>query len=377
MKSDSESIGDALANAGFRPSGFDYLRTGLSFLVVLSHAPVVSGGAELAEKMWNGPLEGFLKLILPMFFALSGFLVAGSMERCRTIISFAGLRLVRIYPALSVDVLISAFIIGPIVTTVSLVSYFQDPLFFKYLVNVTGHITYFLPGVFATNPFPDVVNGQLWTIKWELMCYIVLIALMLVGAKRFPGVVLSGFIIFMSLCIVDEIRDGTYVFRSAGSHVDGKVLVLNFLAGVIGHQYRGKIPKSLYLGAAALALAYATLSFFPAGDYLAILPAAYLTIYLGVLNPPGKWISKLANTSYGVFLYGVAIQQFVAYMIGGAHPWWLNVAIALPLSVFIGFLSWHLVEAPIMRHRSIVFRIEDMVLNRLPGWMRSNLLRWT
>ena len=377
MKFDSGSIGDALSEAGYRPTGFDYLRTALSFLVVLSHAPIISSGAELADRMWNGPLEGFLKLILPMFFALSGFLVAGSMERCRSVVSFAGLRLIRIYPALTVEVLISALIIGPAVTTVGLASYFQDPIFFRYLVNITGHITYFLPGVFESNPFPHVVNGQLWTVKWELICYVILIAMMLVGAKRSSGVVAMGLLLFLAVCVADDFHDGNYEFRSVGAHVHGKILVLNFIAGVLLYQFRARLPKSFSLGVGCLVLSYVFLKYVPGGDYFSILPAAYLTIYIGILNSPGVWITKLANTSYGVFLYGFSVQQFVAYEIGGYHPWWLNAALSLPLSILVGFLSWHLVEAPIMKRRKVVFQMEDTILRGVPGWIRRNLLRWS
>ena len=42
----------------------------------------------------------FIHMILPMFFALSGFLVAGSLERSRTLVQFFGLRALRIVPAL-------------------------------------------------------------------------------------------------------------------------------------------------------------------------------------------------------------------------------------------------------------------------------------
>ena len=61
-----------------------------------------------------------------MFFCLSGFLVAGSLERCRTPISFAGLRIFRIFPALVVEVLLSALILGPLLTHYSLKMYFMN-----------------------------------------------------------------------------------------------------------------------------------------------------------------------------------------------------------------------------------------------------------
>jgi peptidoglycan/LPS O-acetylase OafA/YrhL len=55
-----------------------------------------------------------------MFFALSGFLVAGSPERSKTLLTFLGLRAIRIYPALGVEVVLSALLIGTAVTTLPL-----------------------------------------------------------------------------------------------------------------------------------------------------------------------------------------------------------------------------------------------------------------
>ena len=148
------TLEEALVAADGRPSGFDYMRLTLSVAVFVSHSFGTSYGESGAEAVWNGPAAALVAAILPMFFALSGFLVAGSMVRCATLVKFLGLRVIRIYPALAVEVLLSALLIGPVLTTVPLTSYFTDPVFFHYLVNVTGHISYYLPGVFADNPVP-------------------------------------------------------------------------------------------------------------------------------------------------------------------------------------------------------------------------------
>lgn len=67
-----------------------------------------------------------------MFFALSGFLVAASFERTKTLGMFYGLRAIRIYPALAFDTIVSALILGPLFTGLPLSSYFSDPLFLRY-----------------------------------------------------------------------------------------------------------------------------------------------------------------------------------------------------------------------------------------------------
>ena len=150
-----------------RPSGFDYLRLGLAISVVMWHTTATTYGLPVKPRddLWpQSPLHALFSATLPMFFALSGYLVAGSLERSKTILTFIGLRVIRIYPALAVEVALSAFLIGTAVTTLPLAAYFRDPLFWKYLLNVTGHIHYSLPGVFENNPWPEMVNVQLWGI---------------------------------------------------------------------------------------------------------------------------------------------------------------------------------------------------------------------
>jgi peptidoglycan/LPS O-acetylase OafA/YrhL len=98
-----------------RPSGFDYLRLILAISVIAVHSVMLCSGQ---FPFWTGPLRPLVCFILPSFFALSGFLVTGSFER-NTIPAFFTLRALRIFPALAVEVLISALIIGPLLTTVS------------------------------------------------------------------------------------------------------------------------------------------------------------------------------------------------------------------------------------------------------------------
>ena len=69
-----------------------YLRLSLATLVVTSHAVNVCYGRDFTTQFYLGQIRSGVAPVLPMFFALSGFLVAGSMERCRPLHSFIGLR---------------------------------------------------------------------------------------------------------------------------------------------------------------------------------------------------------------------------------------------------------------------------------------------
>jgi peptidoglycan/LPS O-acetylase OafA/YrhL len=103
-----------------RSSGFDYMRLMLALAIVCLHSGITTYGIDVDRAIFANLFRPLIRYILPGFFALSGFLVAGSLIRCKTLFRFLGLRALRIYPALIVEVILSAFILGPIVTTAPL-----------------------------------------------------------------------------------------------------------------------------------------------------------------------------------------------------------------------------------------------------------------
>ena len=62
-------------------TGFDYLRLGLSVAVLVWHSILLTAGPAAYSGLWSEPFRFIPAAILPMFFALSGFLVTGSLMR--------------------------------------------------------------------------------------------------------------------------------------------------------------------------------------------------------------------------------------------------------------------------------------------------------
>jgi peptidoglycan/LPS O-acetylase OafA/YrhL len=116
----------------------------------------------------NGYFWLYVESLLPMFFALSGFLITASAQRL-ALGNFLINRGLRIFPALVVEIVFSAIVLGAACTVLPLRQYYASGVFFEYLLNVTGYVHYFLPGVFLNNPHEGVVNASLWTIPWELI----------------------------------------------------------------------------------------------------------------------------------------------------------------------------------------------------------------
>lgn len=352
------TIGERFAAAGNRPSGFDYLRLTLATGVVAIHTFNAVYPMSHALALWQGPLRPMLAAVLPMFFALSGFLVAGSLERSRTMVSFLGLRAIRLAPALAVDTLLAALILGPLLTALPLDAYFADPLFRLYLRNILGDVHYLLPGVFATHP-TVAVNLQLWTVPWELVCYVVLTLLALFGLARRRTALL---ILSVALAAVTAVALPAVYTLTERTAVPAPLLVECFLFGVVAWLYRDRIPLGR-VPLIASAVLTGVLMRHPFGDLLAAIPVTYLTIALGLLNPPRTLPVASGDYSYGIFLYGFPIQQLV-YALLGPHPWWLNFLLAYPAIVLLAVFSWHCVEAPARRLRPALFGLEAGLLRR-------------
>nr|WP_240989156.1 acyltransferase [Salipiger mangrovisoli] len=352
------------------------MRLILSVLVLVIHSGQIAYGHTIyMNAVWGHfPIDGLAMTVLPMFFALSGFLVAGSLYRCRTLLSFMGLRFIRIYPALAVEVTISALLIGPLVTSLSWSDYFTHEGFFRYLFNVTGHVSsasLYLPGAFEGNPTPGMANGQLWTVPYELMCYIGLGVLALLGARKDRRVLLLGLLAFLAMSVIKMGLKTGWQFDAWVGPVTGRALVLAFLCGVTLHAYRDRIHVRGYLVTIAAAVAVISFSLSGLGQYVGIAAASYVTVALGILNLPRLDLLKQADLSYGIFLYHFIIQQLVAYLLPGVHEWYWIAAISLPVTLLVAHLSWVGIERPALKLRQQVFALECRIMRSLPalsGW---------
>jgi peptidoglycan/LPS O-acetylase OafA/YrhL len=350
------TIGGKLLLAENRPSGFDYFRICLALSVALSHIGPIWFGPPAVEI--TGPIRPLFAFILPMFFALSGFLVAGSLLRTGNLGEFFGLRAIRLLPALFVEICLSALIIGPLFTSLSLAEYFSSQGFFSYFANIVGWIHYQLPGVFLNNPHPNVVNEQLWTIPWELDCYIALGVLAVLTFTRRPWLFLSVVVICHAVAII---RYGWKPLDGWVS-VKGHILVLSFLVGVTFYLFKDRIIWSWPLFAASSIAFYAAL-LIPHGDLVCTLPATYATVFLGVCDPTRNRIVLSGDYSYGLYLYGFPIQQAFASIWPGAN---LSIVFAMIIAFAFAAMSWWCIEKPAIKLRKLLPR-GDRLAGHLDG----------
>src|SRR5690606_22119128 len=144
--------------------------------VVVAHSFIIASGDPDAEPLTGVSAFTLGQHAVNVFFILSGLLVAASLDRNRGVVPFMAARVLRVFPGLVVCVLLSVFVIGRLVTRLDPVAYFTSAQTWRYLgatVSLaTGHAP--LPGVVETLPAAGEVNVSLWTLKYEMMCYVVL-----------------------------------------------------------------------------------------------------------------------------------------------------------------------------------------------------------
>jgi peptidoglycan/LPS O-acetylase OafA/YrhL len=350
--------------------GFDLLRLVLAILILLSHCSWLVGTsgvltsilnsifhlspenvstlAQATTTLDNDPtihqLTGLGRPItlsyLPMFFALSGFLVAGSALRTRRLIPFLGLRVLRLLPALFVEVTLSAIILGALFTDLPLSHYYTEPTFWGYFLNIIGDVHFHLPGVF-TNNTTDVVNSNLWTLPWEFQCYVVM-SFMIITGILYHRMALA--ILFGAATIALIYASFVYGFQVVPAQVGGPTLVYYFVTGVLMFLWREKIVFHEILFIIAAATCYILMmSSKMVFTYPVLL--TYITVFIGLFPFPRFSLLKSGDYSYGIYLYGFPVTQALVAGFAILHK---NLVVAAPLAVLatgaFAALSWHGIE---------------------------------
>ncbi|MDO9418707.1 acyltransferase family protein [Pararhizobium sp.] len=344
------SVQDILtANRGEGP-GFNFMRLALSLLILGAHSSWIAGASSTLQ--FDGPAGFFLLSLVPAFFALSGFLVTGSALRTNAVRPFIGLRLIRIVPALFVEVTLSALILGPIFTTYLLSDYFTDIRFFEYFGNIVGRIRFELPGVFETNPIDNTVNINLWTLKPEFYCYIVMSVMIGLNVINNRTLFLGGLV---TTTVLATIAAYTVGFGVSAGNYHWTVVVFYFFAGCAYFQWREHVKIHWVLFLLALAISVTLMSL--PRELAFLLPPflTYCVIYIGMLPLRLPAICAKYDVSYGIYLYGFPIQQALVSEVPGVHGnGLLMFALAAPLTIAFALFSWIWIEKPFLKFKPYI-----------------------
>jgi peptidoglycan/LPS O-acetylase OafA/YrhL len=336
-----------------RQNNFDALRLLAAISVIFSHSFLIAQGTQNNE--WLILLTGNQCILglcgVFVFFAISGFLVTQSFEQTGNPLHYLAKRTLRIFPGLFVATLVSAFVLGPLVTTLPLGAYLTRPEPYEYVVGNTllDQTVHELPAVsFADNPVGLEVNGSLWTLRLEFVMYLMVLGL---GVLRLLTVrTVLMLLAFGIACLHFEMLYPLEQWGRLFQLFSGwGWLVGFFAAGMVLYKLRD--TRIFDSGIALLALAGLVLSV-PLRQFITLFPVfgCYLALWLA-LTPllPLIPAARFGDLSYGIYIYGWPAEQGVMWLSGGRAGWWQVFLMALPAAAALAFLSWHLVERPMLR----------------------------
>lgn len=308
-----------------------------ALFVIISHAYPLCKGAEyndiLSDLSRNSIAFG--SLAVAIFFMSSGFFVTKSLLKSKDSKKYLHNRFIRIFPPLWFTLLVCILVCGLFFSTYSLGKYFLSIDFLKYCLNFILIPIHNLPGVFMNNIYPGVVNGPLWTLPIEFVCYLVLLLaykLNLVNKKSYKYVALLFIVAFVGINLIP---------LSIKGYIQPCFL---FFWGSFYWIYRDKITMNNTYFLISL-VAFVLLIVLGYGHVASFLFVPYLTLYIAFCLPQcNNRLASLGNLSYDIYLCGWPIQQMIISLFGGSMLVGMNILISIPLSILVGYITYSLVE---------------------------------
>lgn len=333
-------LGDRIRD---RDNNFDVLRLLAAWAVLVSHSFALVGEAEPLHQL--GSSLGAVGVLI--FFAVSGLLIRRSWDYDPSPRDFWIKRGLRLLPALAVVGLVTAFVLGPLVTSQSLVSYLSSPQTWIYPIRITLLFPFGaeLPGVFEQNLYAGAVNGPLWSLPVEVFAYLGLALLGISGlvARRWLLVVLS---------VLSLAWAAVWVPNTPAS-VAAIYVLAAFALGATAYSFKHRLVLAWPIALGSLA-ASAVAGLGPDSVRVVVwtICGVYLCYWFAYALPPlGRGLTRFGDASYGVYIWAWPIQQTLIQLFDQDISPWLVILIATPVVWTLAMISWHLVEQPALRHK--------------------------
>jgi peptidoglycan/LPS O-acetylase OafA/YrhL len=324
-------------------NNFNLLRLVFALFVVVYHLVVLSAAAGWSHL--EAPLSLLAEIGVQGFFVLSGFLVYASLDRSASIGLYAEKRFRRLYPAYAVVVIVCAaaayaFSAEARANPLAVGEYLGWNLVFANFMAPE------LPGVFANNPMTEI-NGALWTLKIEVMFYLVLpvLAWLLRVFGRAHWMLMIA------------IYAGAEAWRYLLADM-GQVELARQLPGQMSFFITGMALYRLSLAGTRMHIAgLAGAVLLTASLLVDVLePARALGLGLAAIWIASGWprlpdAARFGDLSYGVYIVHFPIIQTVVALGLFAAPW-TGAGLSLAAALVAALLLWYLVEKPALRRDS-------------------------
>jgi len=331
-------------------NNFDLIRLLLSLTVFFVHSYDLSRNPGLSV------IPVFLNshTAVCAFFVISGFLVSSSFANSTTPKDYFSKRIRRVFPGYVVVVLLCG-LIGFAFSEYPYREYFSFPLFQFLWANLSllNFIQPSLPGVFTDNGV-QAVNGALWTIRFELLFYLI-VPLFFLLTKRFRGGLIF-FLAFLTPLIFRIVSVRLLQGQPENQLVTSlsyylPILFIAFVSGAFLYFYFGEFRQHALLFVMVAVVGYVTARI----SGLSIISPFFLSvivIYLAFGFPYLGNTGKYGDLSYGIYIWHFPVLQvMIAQGFFKENPL-LPLLSATLIVTLLAFLSWHTIEKPFLRRSS-------------------------
>jgi hypothetical protein len=356
-------------------NSLNFLRLGLASVVLLSHAASLGNFGD-----WAGIVNGTsaAQIALYGFFAISGYLIVQSAIRS-TSTGYLWKRTLRIFPGLIFCLLLTACFFG-------VVAWLQMPHpgcgWSCYIGAPDGPAMYVVKNSLLANPFwtqhsiagtPQgwlIWNDSIWTLFYEFLCYLLVLALAVFGMLRRRICTLVVTLVLWAAMAVIMATPALAAQFTVYHHCNLESLIrfsTLFLAASTLYLYRERVPDRWWL-AAACAIIYAISVLLPTGGLIPTFSFTpgdigmpfliYTVLWLGI-HLPFRTIGSKNDYSYGIYIYGWPITELMIL--------WHANRLGLPLYLTLCFVatipfavaSWWLVEKRSLRLKNLLPRAQS------------------
>lgn len=340
-------------------NNFDLIRLISALLVLIHHSSSILYGHPLTFDPFQRLIGMDMgKLGVITFFIISGFLIAKSWDSKKSVLSFTFSRFFRIYPAAITVILFSVLFFGYFITTLPFNEFIIHPTTLRYLQNVSLFgIYHFLPETLMNNPTSGI-NGSLWTMPYELTCYLFLGIIGLTSILKSKYLTLATFISAL-LCLT--------IFQTELKNIVIPIiqidlirfypLLLFFFSGVVYYKLKNLIEYRIIIALLILIILFLIQTYLTQSINAKIIGLPYLVFTIAFWKKvPSTFLTRDKDLSYGFYLYAFPIQQLIVYHLKDNLNLLSFIILSIPITFVMALFSWNYIEKPALVLKQKIFR---------------------
>jgi len=326
-------------------NNFDILRLILSLIVVIVHT------AELTKIRDIEVISSYFSSVFAVdaFFIVSGFLIFMSFDKSSSYINYLLKRVRRIAPAYATVIILSAIFLFFISSKG--VDEYLSLEFIRYIIFNLLTLNFLQPtlaGVFEHNPI-DAVNGALWTIKIEVIFYLLVPIISYISIKSSRlYTFLTIYILAISYSLIM-----IWLYNSTNSEIFLKLekqipsQLAFFISGAsiyyLYDRFKAHSTILLFISIILLTIHHYFIEIYPLYPISLAIFIIYFATQFRYLGDVGKF----GDLSFGIYIWHFPIIQTLIHLNLFSNLF-VGITSLLLTLLTLSLLSWHYIERPFL-----------------------------